>query len=291
MATPPPIAEQHLINVIRKFPPEIQRHDSQRAFWLSVAVIKHFLGLEWATQHMSPENSAPGFLRVIPGSGPETQMSTFKVVDLAELLWNLQTTPGLEICLDRLRRADIESKYAELDLARMLYCASVDFHFVRPEQKKGSDYDIEIFLKDWTVCADAKCKIETTDFSIRTVENSLADARKQFPRDRPSFVFVKVPARWLSNLSVAVALLDIGRTFLRQTGRIVSVKYYASHLVQRDGILGHTHVFKEISNPRNRFDPNRDWDVFAEPPQKESWNGMPPRWKRLLFFLKRGPNE
>jgi hypothetical protein len=115
-------------------------------------------------------------------------------------------------------------------------------------------------------------------------------ARKQFPRDRPSFIFVKAPARWFENLVIAVALMDITRNFFRQTGRVVSIKYYMSDLVDRNGMLAHTHSFKELSNPNNRFDPQRNWDMFAEPFETTSWNGMPPKWKLLLFFPTDGPD-
>jgi hypothetical protein len=205
-------------------------------------------------------------------------------------LWNLETILGFEICIDRLHHADIESTYAELDLGRMLYCGDIDFRYVKPQQVKGSDYDIEIMLPEWTVCADAKCKIESTDFSIETVQNSLAHVRKQFPKDRPSIIFVKVPARWFENLSIALLLMDIAGDFLRQTGRIVSIEFYTSHVVHTNGMLGHSQGFKETSNPNNRFDSTRNWDMFAEPSRTPNWNGMPPKWKRLLFFPNDGPN-
>jgi hypothetical protein len=89
---------------------------------------------------------------------------------------------------------------------------------------------------------------------------------------------------------IAVALMDITRNFFRQTGRVVSIKYYMSDLVDRNGMLAHTHSFKELSNPNNRFDPQRNWDMFAEPFETTSWNGMPPKWKLLLFFPKDGPD-
>jgi hypothetical protein len=162
MVVQTPIQRHHLLKVISAVPTEILEDDTKRSFWLSIAVIKHFLGLDWANQHVSPAVQRPGFLRDIPGDGEETQMSTFKAVDFAELLWNLETIPGLE----RLKSADIQSTCAELDLGRMLYCGDVDFRFVRPQQIKGADYDIEIELANWTVCADAKCKIESTDFSV-----------------------------------------------------------------------------------------------------------------------------
>jgi len=93
------------------------------------------------------------------------------------------------------------------------------------------------------------------------------------------------------DLVVAVALMDIARDFFRQTGRIVSIKYYMSDLVYRNGMLGHAHGFKELSNPNNRFDPQRNWDMFAEPFETTSWNGMPSKWNRVIFFPKDGPDD
>jgi hypothetical protein len=190
-----------------------------------------------------------------------------------------------------MRHGNIEATYAELDLGRMLYAGGVDFRFVEPQLKKGFDYDVEIILPDGvSVCADAKCKIETTEFSEQTVMNSLIDARKQFPRDRPSAVFVKVPPAWFEQPHTGKSLNEIAYEFLRTTRRIVSVKYYVSTLVYSERYLRHDHGFKEISNPRNKFDPYRDWNMFADPSSVGSWNGMPPRWRRLLFFPKVGPS-
>jgi hypothetical protein len=287
-----PIEDINLLAAIAKFPPDWRDNDSKRSFWLAVAIVKYFLGEEWLGEHVSPERTEPGFLRVTAGESTETQISTFKVVDFAELLWNLQGTDGIGTCIQRLKQGVIEATYAELDLGRMLYCGGVNFRFVEPQQKMGFDYDIEITLADgMVVCADAKCKVEATDFSVDTVRRSLEKARKQFPNDRPSIIFVKVPARWLKQSSPGVSLNGIAEKFLSGTGRIVSVKFYFSDIVYAGNMLTHDHVFKEISNPRNRFDPDRNWNMFSEPPPQSGWNGMPQRWKRLLFFPGRGLSQ
>ena len=123
--------------------------------------------------------------------------ATYRIVDLAELLINLQHVVGFDDCIKRMELGDIEATYAELDLGRMLYQSDIDFRFVTTTGTKGDDYDIEIVLKDGTVvCADAKCKIEATQLSERTVVNSLHQARTQFPSDKPSVIFVKMPPRW-----------------------------------------------------------------------------------------------
>jgi hypothetical protein len=254
-----------------------------------LAVIKHFLGEEWIEEHVSPQRGADGFLRVIPGQAAATQISTFKIVDFAELLYNLQDVSGLDACIDRIRRGTIEPTYAELDLGRMLHCGGIEFRFVEPQQKKGSDYDIEIGLSDGLlVCADAKCKVESTDFSVETVRRSLEKARTQFPKDRPSMIFLKIPDLWIQQQLLGTSLNDIAEQFLRGTGRIVAVKFYFSRTRYSDKALTHEHAFREISNPNNRFDPSRNWDMFAEPKASGTWNGMPARWERLLFFPNSG---
>ncbi len=284
------LTEQHLLNTLARFPLDIMSDDSKRAFWLSVAVAKHFFGEEWLEQHVSVENQKPGFLRVIAGYDSATQISTFRIVDLAELLFNLQNVSGFDRCIDRMREGNIEATYAELDFGRMLYSAGAVFRFVEPQQKKGTDYDIEITLADsTTVCADAKCKIETTEFSSKTVLNTLEHARKQFPEDVPSAIFVKMPSRWVQEFETAVELNQIAYRFLRGTRRVVSIKYYIADLAYHEGSLTHRHAFREISNPNNKFDPDRNWDMFAEPNPTSNWNGMPLRWKRLLFFPNDSP--
>ena len=188
------------------------------------------------------------------GEGEDTQISTFKIIDFAELLYNLQDIPGFDTCIDRMRHGVIEATFAELDLGRMLYSGNVDFRFVEPQQKKGLDYDIEITLSGGiVVCADAKCKVEATDFSVDGVRRSLEKARTQFPKDRPSIVFMKVPQRWFEEPGHGVSLINIAETFLRGTGRIVSVKFYVSYISYRDKALRHDNAFKEISNPNNQI--------------------------------------
>jgi hypothetical protein len=285
-----PVTETDLLGAIKNLPTEFRQDGSKRSFWLAISVIKYFFGQEWLDEHVSWESTSPGFLRVIPGYSAETQISTFRIVDFAELLWNLQTTTGFDICIDRLRQGVIESTYAELDLGRMLYCNDVMFRYVEPQQKKTLDYDLEITLPDgMIVCADAKCKLESTEFSADTVKHSLEKARKQFPKDCPSFIFMKVPSRWIRQYTGGLSLNEIAENWLCGTRRVVSVKFYFSEIIYVGKYLVHDHSFKEISNNNNRFDRFRDWNMFAEPKAPRGWNGMPPQWKRLLFFPDDGP--
>jgi hypothetical protein len=188
------ITDQHLLKTKGSLPPADRNDDSKRSFLLSVAVIKYFPGEEWIEEYLSPQRAADGLLRVVPGEDADTQISAFKIVDSAQLLYNLQDIPRCYVRIDRIRRGILEPTYAKLDLGRMLYCGGVKFRLVEPQQHKGLDYDIDIRPRDGVLaCADAKCKVDSTDFSVDAVKRSLEKARIEFPKDRPSIILLKVP--------------------------------------------------------------------------------------------------
>jgi hypothetical protein len=206
-------------------------------------------------------------------------------MDLAEVIYNLQPVPGFDECITRLRDGDIEGTYAELDFGRMLYLNQVPFRFVVPQGTTGLDYDVEIEYPDGVIAsADAKCKIEGTEFSENTIRNTLNKARKQLPDDRPGIVFVKVPPAWVSDSDRVTISLNTARDFLRGTRRVVSVKFYSSPITLANNVLRHDHAYKEISNPLTDFGDNRNWDIFRKPGLPPEFNGMPPHWQRIIFF-------
>jgi hypothetical protein len=286
------ITDQHLLQTINKFPEEIRNDPTNRTFYLSLAVVQHFFGMQWANDHIE-DNGKPGYIRLNWRDRTEAQKQSFRIVDLGEILFNLQHLDGFDDCIQKMREGDIEGTYAELDFGRMLYQSSVDFRFVKPLGKRRDDYDIEITMSDGTVvCADAKCKIETTDFSEATVLNSLRDARSQFPPDRPSIVFMKLPPHWLNaRNNMKLILTEVAGRFLRNTGRIVSVKYYISFINWESGEVTHAQAFHEINNSCsvNRFGPSRNWNMFEEssyivPNARGEYSNVPERWRRLMYY-------
>jgi hypothetical protein len=178
-------------------------------------------------RHDAPKS---GFLRLDFTSDEARATTVFRVIDLAECLFNLQHVPGFDECIDQMRAGaeKIESTCAELDFARLLHIHDVAFRFVVPAGKrKGEDYDFEIVFRDGVVVpADAKCKFESTAIDVRSVENSLRKARRQLPPDQPGIIFVKTPQSWIADVQTANALVNVGSEFLRRTSRIVSVKFY-----------------------------------------------------------------
>jgi hypothetical protein len=116
------------------------------------------------------------------------------------------------------------------------------------------------------------------------MKNTLKKARGQLPKDKPSMVFVKVPASWIADREITRAMFETGRSFLETVQRIVSVVLYAAPLDLANNVMRHSHVFKEIVNQNTAFGDNLDWRIFRQVRLTPEMNGMPLHWQRILFF-------
>jgi hypothetical protein len=262
-----------------------QFNEATRSAVLATVVLKGFFGEEWVDRHVMSKRRKPGFLTMNETSAVTLDMSAYRVMDLAEVLYNLQYVSGFDECIERMRNGDIEGTHAELDFGRMLYLHQIPFRYVVPSGLKGSDYDIDvIYPSGLAVCGDAKCKVEATEFSAKTIDHTLEKAQSQLPNDRPGIVFVKLPPRWMEIPNFADVCVAVARDFLRTTRRVVSVKYYTSPITFIDGMLKVQHAFKEVSNPITDFGHFQNWDIFRRNVLSPEWNGMPPWWQRIIFY-------
>jgi hypothetical protein len=134
-------------------------------------------------------------------------------------------------------------------------------------------------------CIEAKCNIETLDASVSTIKNSLAKARGQLPANLPGIIFVKLSPSWLTVKGFEPITVGVAQEFLRATERIVSVKYYIAPFYFGNGKLGQGHIVKEIPNRQHRFSTSHSWDLLTNwVPSDGTWNKMPRKWVRLVFF-------
>jgi len=265
--------------------PEEAKKGPKASLALAGGILRAFFGLDWFDRYVMPEGRGRGFITVNEASENMRDLSVYRLCDLAEVLYNLQNVAGFDACIDRMRNGDIEGTYAELDFGRMLWLHQIPFAYVVPQGVTGKDYDVDILYPNGLhACADAKCKIESTDFGEKTIRNTLDKARKQLPDDKPGIVFAKIPPRWMEEASFLATTIGVAEEFLQTTRRIISVKYYTSPVKFENGVLRVDHAYKEISNRITDFGSGRNWDIFRRIDMRPEWNGMPPWWGRILFY-------
>jgi len=273
---------------------EVKQKPDLTSVVISFRVIQYFFGDEWINKNVNPYAKKPGYMRITFGKTAQDEIRGMRLVDLAELLLNLQDTPGFADLVGRLKTADVEPSLAELYVGRILYINDVPFRFVAPKGQKGDDYDLEVTYPDGTVvCGETKCKIESTTLTESTIANALQTARGQLPKDRPGVIFLKFPQQWLEGdqrqasaqlMAHAAIKFFVGTAKRPAASRIASVKYYVEPMSHADGHAKHGHEFLQVSNPHNKFFPKRNWDLFHYRPVPGHWNAMPPKWIRLYKF-------
>jgi len=300
-AAPPPrlivpnVSVAELRTWMRTLPAEILNDYGRRFFTISTYIIAAFTSRDWVEKHMIANtlggSGRTGFFQMEFSNDIARETKSLRMFELAEILLNLQMVEGFDECIERLKTGNadqVEATLAELEFAKLLYMHGLDFKFVVPDKAAGGrNYDFEIRLRSHpVVCADAKCKLESTEIDAESVKNTLVKGRSQLPKDKPGIIYVKVPQHWFDDPRMADALQRIAMDFMRSTKRIVLVCYYISHLSfePENQRTVHRHAYQENQNPKNRF-PYRNWQLFKNYTVPPDWvNGMPPTWIPLKSF-------
>jgi hypothetical protein len=255
-------------------------------FVISLMIIKDFLGQEWLDRHLDPDQKEDGFFKLTEDVTDEAATKNFRAIDLAECLINLKDVEGFKECLTRMREAvNPEASLAELHIAKMLYVNQWPFRIVKPQGKRGNDYDLEIECNDHLMCGDTKCKLETTEISSGTITSTLKKSRDQLSPNGAGIFFIKIPQKWMEHPNwediTAQGATDF---FVTGTQRVVAVAFYLEPMYYKNGWLRHSNLFLEIANPRHSLR-EFDWRLFNQlRPPANSQYGMPPFWFRLSNF-------
>lgn len=270
-------------------PDEIVQDYGRLTFTVSAVILKHLFGVEWVEANVIQDEDnkqPPTFLRLEFSDSVARETKSFRLVDLAETLFNLQIVPGFYDKIADMKTADLEASMAEFDFARFLYWHKVAFGFVKPSKVKGSDYDFKIRYPNGVIaCADAKCRLEGTTINPETIRNSLDDARKRnLPADKPGMIFIKVPKTWLATADLQNQITAVVNAFLRGTGRIVAVTVYAPivDILTDRPLIRTRHRFEEYANFKHRFDQDQDWLLFKNFKVPADQQGAPNHWCRLF---------
>ncbi|MGD1037717.1 MAG: hypothetical protein ABR878_11080 [Roseiarcus sp.] len=247
-----------------------------------LGIVKHFLGEKWLRTHIVCA-ARDEYLGLDFTSDITREEKTFRILELAEILFNLQCTDGFRSCIKQLEAGQIEGTYAELETAKWLYVYEVPFRFNTPVGARGCDYDLELDYGTVRVAADTKCKLEHSVVDPNSVKNTLYDNRDQLPKDRPGVMFVKLPAHWLETPHIMDIITAITNDFFANTGRVVAIKYYSPLRVIDGGVVRAFFRFRELTNPKHRFaDLKLNWDLWGEKTAKDGMLPLPERWTRVI---------
>jgi hypothetical protein len=287
----PRLSVPELKQGVLKRPPEARIDAAQRRFVLALYIFEKFLGWEWCEKHLLL--SKRGFLWLDFDRIEQREATAVRIFELAENIFSLQTVPGLDECLDRLRTANVdspqvESTYAELEFGRILSLYDVPFRFVPRISDKSADFELE-YPDGARILADAKCKVEGSEFSENTVKNSLHDAKKQFPKDGSGIAFIKIPQLWAEDAETRYLMHRSAVRYMAGTRRIASVKFYFEILEFEPKILRRNFAFLEIDNAKSRVQPGRDWTLFEGRKFATDWEGKEPKWFELRVLASEMP--
>ena len=245
-------------------PPDTFNTIGKARLVLAVCIFEKFLGWKWCESHLFKAKN--GFLYIDFSDAVRADTLSIRIAELAENIFSLQSAAGFDCCLDRLRtgRANsqqIEATYAEFEFGRVLNYYDVPFRFVPTTVAKTCDFEIA-YPDGKLVLADAKCKRETADFSVKTIERSLRDVREQIPKGGIGIAFIKVPQVWAEDYRFRHEMYREAERYMRGTSRLVSVKFYAEYLEFDSANVQRSYAFLEATTPRNDVSQGRDWTLF-----------------------------
>jgi len=261
-----------------------------RTLSATFGVIKEFLGEEWVVKNLASGGAGFFALDISDESTSEDrERGSQRAYHLAELMLNLQTVEGFDERVRNLLTGDpsqMESTFAEMQVAAIIDQNDLPFRFVVSGPIRGTSYDIDVFKQGMQIHVEAKCKLESTDFDNDTVLNSLHQARKQLPKEKPGVIFVKMPQAWVdSGKLIRSDLQEITSRFLRQTTRVVSVIFYVQFVTIESGRLRERHICHEFENANSAFRETIPSLIRGVQVPKDE-QGINRRWIRLMPLIE-----
>jgi hypothetical protein len=289
-AEPPKLTVDELRRFLPTRPSEAMDTYGKRHLVVCLYVFEKFLGWDWCERHLLQANK--GFLWLDFSTLEKRETTTVRIFELADNIFSLQTIPGLSGCLDQLRSANVESgqvesTYAELEFGRILSLYDVQFRFVPRGAKKSADFELS-YPDGLVILADSKCKLEGSAFSENTIKNSLRDAKELFPKDGAGIAFIKIPQAWADDANTRVLMYRAAVSYLTETARIASVKFYAEFLEFDPKVIRRRYGFLEVSNPKSRIQPGRDWTLFEGRSKAPAWGATNSKWIDLGVVANEG---
>lgn len=155
------------------------------------------------------------------------------------------------------RHDPLEPILLEMEGMRLLRSKGLKLDLLHSGAGSNLNYECEVTLPSGEIVyCEMKCKLETTEFLVKTLHNSLETARKQLPKDKCGVILLKLPQSWpLTNAALSIIAAGIER-FLANSGRVSEIIIYWFQLADVQGLVpegkkGGLILTKEFLNQRS----------------------------------------
>jgi hypothetical protein len=254
-----------------------------------MCILRHYFGLEWLERWViKPQGQDGAFLGQDCPTAERFESHKLRVNLLAEMLVNLQDAPEFWTVVEIVARGKgaIEAGYAELEAGSLLKKRGIPFAFRKPlgvPNSRGLDYDLDIDVKGLHVCGETKCKVEATEMSVKSLLNSIGDARyKSLPADQPGAVFVKVPQIWFESEAFHGWMRVELPQYLETTGRVAIVFLSSAPEILAHGYAMSLLAWTSVVNRKSRFyDKRIEW-LHEAPIVEGLWVNLNDLWAPYL---------
>ncbi len=226
-------------------------------------------GMRWVSENILATHAESGYLRCNDGTEATKYLHIAKVIELAELLYNLQTVPGIQAIYRRVIEdpPGLEATILELEGLRLIWFTKLGFRIVHSGAGRQLNYECEIYLPSGvTAYCEMKCKLETQEFSATTIKNTLDIARAQLPKGGCGVVILKVPSSWFNSPDTSASLDLAVEQVLRNTTRISEVVLYDRMLFEGAEYLFYVGSIRETLNQRSPCAAALDGGIFRKTP-------------------------
>jgi hypothetical protein len=249
---------------------------------INTSIVVHFLGFDWYDRQASLNSPSTSFLHPHFDGDGKARVWSMHFLNLAEMLFNLQSVENFSTVLPRLKDNQIESTLCELQIGMLLKQEGLVFRYIDQTDVDEKVPDVELTLWDGASArGEIKCKYEDeADLSEEAFAGALNKARRKFKSDESGLIFVKVPQAWaVQTLDMSVKLPpEASRAtarFLRNNSRIAKIVYYDFHLTTRlDGSVLNQHALHEVANPKNA--PGSPWNrTLLRAVPANTWVALP----------------
>jgi hypothetical protein len=223
---------------------------------LATLVAGIVLGEDWFERNLADEKR-PAYFQTDLSNEDTFIRFNIRVISLGEMILNLFNIENFETRMNETRsdKQSIETKISELVAAKLFKRLGIDFKFRLAVGQKQSDYDIDYVRTDGKLSrCEVKSKLQGTEFSEKTIRDTLKAAKSQLPKGETGILLLRVPEEWVpfnNGVAKLQAIIDAIGEWIKseKTTRVSSILYVDSRIDVVDSIVYPHIAYKEYKNP------------------------------------------